>query len=85
MKIKKKPYASIGNCSQPRGLAKVKVTFDKSAKITKAEIFKSSGCEDFDKNVINAALEIKFEPKIVNGEPVTTIKILQYTFTQSSK
>ncbi len=81
LKIKNKPQATFErNCSQSSGVVSVRVTFDKSAKITDAEIISSSGCDSFDRNAIKAAKRIKFNPAIKNGEPVTVSKLVEYTF-----
>ena len=80
VKILKKPVVQFGRCSQPSGITKLRVTFDKSAKITGAAIVQTSGCEDFDKNALKAALGIKFKPATKNGEAVTVSKPVEYAF-----
>jgi TonB family protein len=81
LKIKSKPIPRLGGgCSQNSGIVTVVVTFDKSAKITKAEISRSSGCDSFDRRAIQAAMKIKFEPELKDGEPVTVSKPVQYSF-----
>ena len=80
VKIIKKPVVRMGNCPQSSGVTQLRVTFDKSAKITEAAITKSSGCEDFDKNAIRAALGIKFKPAVKDGEEITVTKPVEYTF-----
>jgi TonB family protein len=80
VKILKKPVVQLGRCSQSSGITKLRVTFDKSAKITAAAIVQSSGCEEFDKNALRAALGIKFKPAIKNGEAVTVSKPVEYAF-----
>lgn len=80
VRIKNKPQASIGNCPQTSGVATLRATFDKSAKITDVEIVASSGCDSFDKKAVKAAKAIKFEPALKNGEIITLIKQLQYSF-----
>jgi len=80
VKIIKKPVVQFGRCSQSSGITKLRVTFDKSAKITDAKVIQTSGCEDFDKNALKAALGIKFKPAIKNGEAVTVTKPVEYTF-----
>jgi len=81
VKILNKPRVKLGQCSQSSGITKLRVTFDKSAKITEAVIVQSSGCEDFDNNALKAARGIKFKPAIKDGEEVTVIKPVEYTFT----
>ena len=80
LKIKRKSPPEFGNCSQGAGLARLRVVFDKSAKVTNVEIAISSGCDSFDNNAIKAAKRIKFEPAIKNGEPITVTKLVEYTF-----
>lgn len=82
LKIIKKPRASMeGNCSQPSGTVKLLVIFDKSAKVTGAEVISSSGCRYFDNSALEVSKKIKFEPQTEDGEPVTVKKSIEYTFT----
>ena len=80
LKITKKTTAKPAGCRQSSGLAVIKVTFDKSGKITATEIVRSSGCGSFDKNALAAARRIEFEPEIKNGEAVTVAKPVEYRF-----
>lgn len=83
LKIKSKPIPRAGgSCQQNSGVVTVLVTFDKSAKVTKAVITRSSGCDVFDRDSIQAAMKIKFEPEVKGGEPITVIKPVQYSFTK---
>jgi len=84
LKIIKKPFAKIrgANCSESSGRISVRVTFDKSAKVTKTEIVTASGCPDFDDNAVRAAQKIKFEPAHEDGVPITVVKIVQYQFNK---
>lgn len=83
LKIIKKPIPlTNGRCSENEGLTTVRATFDKSGKITVVEIVKPSACSYFDGQVLKKAREIKFEPQIENGEPVTVVKMIQYQFTK---
>jgi TonB family protein len=81
VKILNKPRVELGRCSQPSGITKLRVTFDKSAKITEAVIVQSSGCQDFDNNAIKAARGIKFKPAIKDGEEATVTKPVEYSFS----
>lgn len=83
LKIKKKYPPKMGDCSQANGRTRLKVTFDKSAKVTNAEVLDSSNCTDFDRKAIEAAMRIIFEPAIKNGEAVTVTKIVEYDFRYS--
>ncbi|HEX8368357.1 MAG TPA: energy transducer TonB [Pyrinomonadaceae bacterium] len=81
LEIEHKPFAKTGNCPhQSRGLTRLRVTFDKSAKVTNAKIVISSGCDDFDREAVKAAGGIRFKPAIKNGEPVTVSKLIEYKF-----
>ena len=80
LKIKRKPYPAVGNCGQFSGRTTLRVTFDKSAKVTDVEIVASSGCDGFDKNSVKAAKGIQFEPQIKDGEPITVTKRVEYAF-----
>jgi TonB family protein len=81
LKIKKKPFASrMEECGDGRGTTTLKVTFDKSAKVTNVEMISSSGCAAFDRSAIKAAGKIKFKPAIKNGAPFTVVKTATYTF-----
>ncbi len=83
MKIIRKTFPQAGNCSEYSGVVTVRVTFDKSATVTKAEVVKSSDCVGFDKNALEAARGIKFTPATKDGEPITTTKLMQYSFRKS--
>ncbi|HVE59359.1 MAG TPA: energy transducer TonB [Pyrinomonadaceae bacterium] len=80
LKILKKTPPESGRCSQSSGMTLVRVTFDKSAKVTDAVVTKSSGCTAFDNNSLKVARKIKFEPEIKDGEPVTVVKPVEYRF-----
>lgn len=80
--IKKKPAAPIGDCDQSDGTTRVRVTLDKSGKVTAVALVIESGCYSFDKNVVSAAKKIKFEPEIKDGEPITVTKLFEYKFTK---
>jgi len=82
VKIKKKlRVGAARSYSQSSGVARLRVTFDKSAKVTNVETISSSGCDEFDRNALSAAKKIKFEPAMKNGEPVTVTKLVEYVFT----
>jgi protein TonB len=82
IKIKKKPHPSVSrSCLQTSGVTRVRVTFDKSAKVTDVELIISSGCNGFDDNALRAAKKIKFTPAMKNGEAVTVTKLVEYAFS----
>lgn len=81
LKIIKKPGVKFSRqCRQSSGTTRVRVTFDKSAKITNVEIVISSGCTSFDNNALDSARRITFEPQVKDGEPVTVTKLVEYNF-----
>lgn len=82
LQIKSKPRVEPGNCRQSSGIVSLRVTFDKSAKVTEIEIASSSGCGSFDNKAVSAAKRIKFNPAIKDGEPITVKKQVQYSFTK---
>jgi len=67
------------------GVARIKVTFHKSGKVTKAELVSSAGCKLLDEQALKAAKNIKFEPATHNGKKVTTVKTVEYTFTEDEQ
>jgi TonB family protein len=81
LKILNKPVVKFGRCDRSSGITKLRVTFDKTAKITDATIIQSSGCEDFDRNALKAARGIKFKPAIKDGEEITVTKPVEYSFS----
>jgi len=80
LKIKKKPQANARGCSGS-GRTAVKVTFDKSGKVTAATAITRSGCAPFDASALKAALGIQFEPAKKNGVTVTTVRSVEYTYS----
>ena len=80
VKIIKKPNVRLATCGQIYGQTTLRVTFDKSGKITETTVAESSGCSDFDDNSIDAARRIEFEPAIKDGEPASVIKTVLYRF-----
>lgn len=81
LKIIKKPAPfTDGRCSEDEGTTTVRATFDKSGKVTAVEMVKQSACSYFNEQALKKAREIKFEPQIENGEPVTVVKMIQYQF-----
>ena len=83
LEIIKKPSVdmnAVTSCRKSSGTAKLKVTFDRSAKVTNVELISSSGCNKFDKGAIKAAAKIKFKPALKNGEPITITKTVIYDY-----
>lgn len=80
---KQPPRTEIfGQCFRDYGTAYLKVavriTFDKSGKVTNVETVKESGCKDFDIESIRVAEKIKFKPAVKDGEPITVTKTVVY-------
>lgn len=82
LKISKKPKPASGGCSRSSAMARLRVTFDKSGKVSTVEIARPSGCDEFDQNAIKAAKKIKFEPAIKNGDAVTVVRQVEYVYTR---
>lgn len=62
------------------GRATVRVTFDKSGKVTEAEMISPSGCAPFDKSALLVARKIKFEPAKKKGTAVTTVRPVEFSY-----
>ena len=81
LKITSKPQANARGCKPgSSGVTSVRVTFDKSGKVTEATTIAASGCGPFDREALRAARNIKFEPARKKGGPVTTVKTVEYAF-----
>lgn len=80
LKVLKKPAAAPGYCASTDALTRVRVTFNKSGKVTEVALVVPSACKEFDERAIAAALRIKFEPAMKNGEPVTVTKVVEYKY-----
>ena len=85
VKIFKRPVpdASVAAyCFRKEGFDFVKtvlrLTFDATAKITDVEVKSASGCNAFDKESVNAARRIKFEPAVQDGKPISVTKTIVY-------
>jgi len=80
--IKSKPQLQYTQqtCDGASGVVKLRITFDKSEKVTDVEIVASSGCKNFDEMAVKAAKKIKFKPAMRNGKPVSTRSLVEYTF-----
>ena len=79
LEITSKPHPSARGC-QGSGVARVRATFDKSGKITQAELVLASSCAIFNQNSIEAARKIKFKPAMKDGEPITVTKLIEYAY-----
>lgn len=79
LKILKKSSPSFRNCRSISAEITLRVTFDKSARVTNIEILSPSGCESFDRSSVRVAKKIKFTPAQYAGEPVTVKKKIIYS------
>ena len=80
LQVKSKPKPDSQGCLQDAATMRVSVTFDKSAKVTEVKVILPSGCQIFDDNSVKAAMRIKFKPQIKDGEPITVIKQVEYSY-----
>ena len=81
IKITSKPSPRTdGKCSDDSGKISLRVYFYKSGKINKVEIINPSFCEQFNENAVYSAKEIKFKPAIKDGQNVSTVGIIEYSW-----
>ena len=69
-----------GRCGRGPGTAFFRVILHKSGKVTSAEMIQSSSCEYFDARGREAAMSIKFNPGIKDGQPVSVTMIISFKF-----
>src|ERR1017187_331922 len=69
------------NCGNGTLTGTLRITFDRSEKITHVDLVHSTGCASFDDNLLRAARTIKFLAEIRHGERVTVIKQIEYTYS----
>lgn len=62
------------------GTVKLAVIIDADASVRDVIVIRSSGSEILDEAAKNAARKARYEPKRINGEPVTTRFTTSYTF-----
>ena len=80
LKVKSKPAASARGCGGS-GKTVLKVTFDRTGKVTEVLPLKSSGCQPFDDSATRSARQIVFEPATKNGSPVTVTRPVEYSYS----
>lgn len=79
IKVKSKPRSSTdGKCAEDTGRVSLRVYFQSSGKITKAEIVAPSSCEYFNESSLKAAKRIKFKPAMKDGQAVSYTTIVEY-------
>ncbi len=81
LKVKTRPKPSPRGCRDiESGKTVIRLTFDRSAKVTKVVLVVRSGCPQFDASAVDAAQRIEFEPAVKNGEPISVVKKMEYAF-----
>lgn len=83
LEITSKPAATfteIARSNNVQGTVRLKVEFLKNKKIGKIEIV-SALPDGLTEQAREAAKKIRFNPELRNGKPVTTTRIIEYTFT----
>ena len=83
LKIIEKPrpsYTDAARQSNTQGVIRVAVIFGASGKIEHALLLKRLGY-GLDNEVLKAVQKIKFEPKKVNGNPVSSVRLIEYGFS----
>ena len=66
------------NCDKISGQATLRVYYHRSGTVSKVGIITPSTCDIFDKNAIEAAQKLKFNPAIKNGQAVSYTGIVVY-------
>lgn len=82
LKITSKPRASYtdkARGSGVQGTIRAAVEFAANGKVKNVIIVKGLG-SGLDQNVISATKNIVFEPKKINGKPVTVVRTIEYSF-----
>ncbi len=83
LKIISKPavgYTEAARRNKVEGNIKVAVEFGADGKI--GFVFPFQDLPDgLTANVVNAAKSIKFESAVTNGKPVTTVSVIEYSFS----
>ena len=83
LKILTKPRASYTDSARANGIAgtaSLLVAFEKTGEINHILVVRGLG-GGLDEQAVKAARKIKFEPRMVNGTPVTTARIVLFSFT----
>lgn len=82
LKLLSKPRASYTDSARQagvRGIIKLVVLFGDSGRVTHTLMLKGLS-HGLNENAVNAARSIKFEPARKNGQPISQIKIVEYSF-----
>lgn len=82
-KIIKKPIPSTDRmCGNDNGFVRVRVVLLKSGKVGDVESLKTSECERFNENSLDSAKKIKFSPALKDGQPVSVLVMIEYTYNR---
>ncbi len=80
-KIIKRPHPSTDRmCGNDSGFVRVSVVLHKSGKVSDVKSLKSSDCQRFSENSLNSARKIKFNPAVKDGQPVSVLVMVEYTY-----
>jgi len=74
-------YPSSMGCKGATGRALVLTVLRKTGQVTDAVLRIESGCEDFDRRAVKAALKVKFKPAMKDGQPVSQRMAFEFNFT----
>jgi TonB family protein len=83
LKIKSKPrpkYTEAARRNNVSGTVRLVVTFSASGKVTKVKPLTSLP-DGLTEEAVNAAKNIEFEPSKRNGNPISTVKPVEYKFS----
>ena len=83
IKFISKPYANFTEAARDKkvqGIVRLAIYFDKSGKIKAIFAIKELP-KGLTENAIDAAKKIVFEPATRDGQPISVIKIIEYSFT----
>ena len=83
IKILNKPrvnYTDRARQAGVQGTIRLLVAFAENGKVTNILVLKSLGY-GLDEEALKAARGIKFEPQLRDGKPVTTVKMVEYSFS----
>ncbi len=83
LKVLTKPkprYTNLARRSSIGGIVKVLTIFKSDGRIGDTLVLEGLGY-GLDKQAVKAVKEIKFEPAMKDNKPITSVKIVQYSFT----
>src|SRR5262245_43575685 len=74
---------ALDDCPIPVGVS-LRFILRKSGKVTDIAVVKSSGCS-YDREAIKAAKQLKFDPALKSGKPVSQLSTVEYNTTASTR